>query len=77
MARDRQLQAAAAFEGALKILDWPYFRSICIYDYGRMLASTGGSEAAREKLAESLAILQRLGARLHIPEVERALIAVT
>jgi class 3 adenylate cyclase/tetratricopeptide (TPR) repeat protein len=76
-ARGRRQEATAAFEDALERLGGlPYYRALCLFDYGKLLDSAGDPEVAREKLAESLAILQGLGARLHIPRVERALTAV-
>jgi tetratricopeptide (TPR) repeat protein/transcriptional regulator with XRE-family HTH domain len=77
-ARGRRQEATEAFEDALERLDGlPYYRALCLFDYGKQLASAGAPEAAREKLAESLSILQGLGARLHIPAVERALTGIS
>ncbi len=69
-------EATHTFEEALSIarsMTTPYLVARILYEYGRMDAAREDDRQAREHLAESLAIFQRLGARLYMDRTERAL----
>jgi tetratricopeptide (TPR) repeat protein len=54
----------------------PYVEGRLLHVYGAMHATTGQPVAARQRLEEALAILQRLGARRAAAQVERSIAAL-
>jgi DNA-binding SARP family transcriptional activator len=69
--------AASALEAALSSargMPYPYGEALVLYDAGKVYASVGRLEQARDRLDEALAIFQGLGAQPYIARTQQALV---
>jgi tetratricopeptide (TPR) repeat protein/transcriptional regulator with XRE-family HTH domain len=72
----RSQEAEAALEESLSLcraMPYPYAEAKALYVYGQLYAARDEPERARERFAQALAILNRLGERLYAEQIERAL----
>jgi hypothetical protein len=78
--QSRWAEAERALEEGLALargMPYPYAEGRLLHMYGQMLMALGKATRARERLEAAVALFRRLGARIDVERVERAIAALT